>query len=1064
MKLKKILTALISLSMLTGTIIFPPSTGAADKLPAFPGAEGGGKYTTGARGSSSQTVYHVTNLNDSGAGSLRDAVSKSGRIIVFDVGGAINLTSQLQLSKPNITILGQTAPGDGITVTGNDVLINADNIIIRYIRVRPTDSQGGEPDGMGGRWVHNIVFDHCSLSWSVDETLTLYAGSLEDGTNVSSNITVQYCLTSESMRMSNHFKGAHGYGGIVGGTNATYSHNLFAHHDSRSPRFDRNLKSTDFVNNVIYDWGNTNSMYGAEPYSYNSKEQYSNPSYVSNVNIRNNYFKYGASTKPAIRTRIFDVTNDGSVKYNGSVLKSNLYINGNYVDGSSSVTNNNSYGVNNAANANLIPEPVDMGEYAVEEQTATDAYEDVLKNVGATLPKRDAIDSRVVADVRNGTGRVINTDEEVGSLSSIESASRAFVIPQDWKTAHGMGTASETAKAPSGYTWIEEYANDIASGAAPTNPDITVSYPAVADRNQTYDKKSEGSWLVTDGAVSYSCRAYAKPGTEVTKMELWDGTERIAWYDEESSIDDEFTLAPGTHYLRSRAYNDKGEKTDSAVSNVYVTSGGLNVSEIGKVPFANHSAAWQDGNTTYIAGSGLINVRADRCSFNYNKVKGDFEYTVKIGDIPKYENGVLAGIMYRQTLDDSSRMVMVSDTWYKYGENIVIPVRDKDGGSVSFEWMQDSSGKDIANTSSYDSTDYPLPKYMRISRSGGKLTVSVSNNGSSWTNNARQPYTIDISDWGDEGYIGLACDSANGETMSYQSHTSTIPVLPWYTIASFKDVNAVNVDGVPTPPPVIIPDYDDPNTLPTTKPMSESMTVNISDYALSGSLQEFGSTTLLLDDYLRLYSTSGKTSVIESGYEREFDGVSYPLRLRFGGGGTISNGIPQNRVAEVMPGYDGVVKVHFVNNGKGIRTLALMQAGEDIASKDANEGEAQTLKTNVRGGQRLYLYSKGSALAIHAIEYEAEKPTERPTEQPTEKPTEQPTEKPTEQPTDMPTEQPQSCVMITAHYGEDNVLSDLDIKHMTIDELKEVSVADALTKIFIWYDLEHMVPVREVIE
>lgn len=817
MNYKKLLTILLSSSIAMGTIILPVHTGAADKLLAFPGAEGGGKYTTGARGSSSVSVYHVTNLSDSGTGSLRDAVSKSGRIIVFDVGGVINLKSQLQLSKKNITILGQTAPGDGITITGNDVLINADNIIIRYIRVRPTDSQNGEPDGMGGRWVHNIVFDHCSLSWSVDETLTLYAGSVESNTDVSKNITVQYCIASESMRMSNHFKGAHGYGGIIGGTNATYSHNLFAHHDSRSPRFDRNLKSTDFVNNVIYDWGNTNSMYGAEPYSYNSMAQFSTPEYVSNVNIRNNYFKYGPSTKPSLRSRIFDVSNDGSVKYNDSVLKSNFYINGNYVDGSSGITSNNYGGVNNSANANFVSEPIDMGEYALSEQNAKDAYDDVLANVGATLPKRDAIDARVVADAKNGIGRVINTDEEVGSFSSIKSASRTFEIPSDWKTAHGMGTAAETAKAPSGYTWIEEYVNDwTAEQSAPTNPDITVTFPAVADRKNTYDKAgNEGNWLVTDGAVSYSCTALAKPGTEVTKMELWDGTQLIAWYDEESSISDEFELAPGTHYLRSRAYNDKGEKTDSAISNVYVISGGLDVEEIGTVPFANCSAAWQEGNTTYIAGSGLINDSSDKCSFNYKMVKGDFEYTVRIGDIPKYENGVLAGIMYREKLDSNSRMAMVSDTWYKYGENIVIPVRTSEGGNISFKWMQDSSGKDIANTTSYESTNYPLPQYMRIARSGDKLTVSVSNNGISWTNNSRQPYTIDISDWSETGYIGLACDSANGVTMSYDGHTAARPLLPWYTIASFKDVTAVDADGNQLPELT-----EQPTEVPTEMPSS----------------------------------------------------------------------------------------------------------------------------------------------------------------------------------------------------------------------------------------------------
>ncbi len=817
---------MLSASLVMGTLAAPVKISAADELLAFPGAEGGGKYATGARGSNSRSIYHVTNLNDSGEGSLRDAVSKSGRIVVFDVGGVINLSSRLQLSKNNVTVLGQTAPGDGITITGNDVLLadGVKNIIIRYLRVRPTDSSGDEPDGMGGRWVHNIIFDHCSLSWSVDETLTLYAGSIEDRSDVSDNITVQYCLTSESLRMSNHFKGAHGYGGIIGGTNATYSHNLFAHHDSRSPRFDRNLKSTDFVNNVIYDWGNTNSLYGAEPYSYNKKSQYSTPEYVSNVNIRNNYYKYGPSTRPSYRSRLFDVTNDASQIYNGSVLKSNLYIKDNYVYGNSGATSNNtgssSY-INNMENANLVTEPIDMGDYGIEIESAEETYDTVLDNVGATLPRRDEIDARVVADVRNGTGRIINTDEEVGGLAGIRSEARVFEIPAVWKTEHGMGSAAETALAPSGYTWIEEYVNEwTAEQSKPTNPDITVNYPAVADTTMSYDK-GESKWTVTDKdePITYNAAAEAKTGTEITKMELWDSTELIGLYDGESSIFDEIALEPGTHYLMSRAYNDKGERTESPVSIVYVTDDSLaNVAEIGSVPFGGKSAAWENGGKTYIAGSGIISGGSDSCSYMYYPVDGDFEYTVKIGDIPKYENGVLSGIMLRETLDAGSRMVMVSDSWYKYGENIVVPVRSRTGGSISFNWFKNSSGKSIANTSSYESTNYPLPTHMRIERKGDTVTVSVSDDGISWINNSRQPMTIDVSGWSDSAYIGLACDSGNGAAMSYEGSSGVTPLLPWFTIASFSDIKAQNVDE-PTASPTAVPtEAPTPTVRPTDIP------------------------------------------------------------------------------------------------------------------------------------------------------------------------------------------------------------------------------------------------------
>ena len=184
---------------------------AENDLLAFPGAEGGGKYAVGARSQNSLSVYHVTNLNDSGEGSFRDAVSRSGRIIVFDVSGVIELYSQIRMSS-GLTILGQTAPGDGVVITGYDVMVGNDNII-RYLRIRPTSKNTDrEHDGLGGSGC-DVIVDHCSVSWGIDELLTLYKGS---------NVTVQNTISSESLRMSSHAKGAHGYGGIFGGENCSH--------------------------------------------------------------------------------------------------------------------------------------------------------------------------------------------------------------------------------------------------------------------------------------------------------------------------------------------------------------------------------------------------------------------------------------------------------------------------------------------------------------------------------------------------------------------------------------------------------------------------------------------------------------------------------------------------------------------------------------------------------------------------------------------------------------------------------------------------------------------------
>ncbi len=815
MRLHKILAGVLAVVMMCGVFTIPAGADETDKLLAFPGAEGGGKYTTGARGNSKIEVYHVTSLEDDKdkKGTLRNAVRSNGRIIVFDVGGIINLKSQLKIEKSNLTILGQTAPGDGITLTGNDVVLNnSDNLIIRYLRVRPTDSQGGEPDGLGGRWVKNVILDHCSVTWGVDELLTLYAGSLEEQlknpeTKPSTNITVQNCISAESLRMSNHFKGAHGYGGIIGASNGTYHHNLFAHHDSRNPRIDRNINKTDMVNNVIYNWGN-NSTYGAEPYSYNSRPEFSKAEYASKVNIRNNYYKYGPSTKVSIRSKIFEATNNGTTKDTdtGEILKSDLYINGNFVYGNDAATQENTASENYVKNRsliNLLSRPIDMGEYEIPEQTAEEAFDEVTANAGATLPRRDSIDARIIADVKNGTGRIINSIEEVGGFSGITESKRTFEIPSDWKATNKMGSAKETDIVAEGkwkgYTWIEAYVNDwTEQQSAPSNPDISVISPAVADLTKTYDQtKTTGFWKVAKEGenVTYTAEAAAKTGTAVLKIELYDGSKLLETVSA-PKIDTEVTLEAGIHYLTSKAYNNKGESTTSPTAVVYVTKddnsiGSSTIDEIGTTSFQGKNNVWTKNGITYIGGSGLINGKSDSFSYWKHSVTGDFEFSAKIESVPKYENGVYCGIMFRESLAPDSRMVMISDGWRKYGENIMVPSRVETGADIKVGWLKNSSGKDVANDTSYDTYDtsknLALPEYMKIARTGDTLTLSVSNDGINWTNNIRQPLKIDISGWSKNAYIGLAVDSVNG------AGVEATPLLPWYSIGAFSDIKMIGV-------------------------------------------------------------------------------------------------------------------------------------------------------------------------------------------------------------------------------------------------------------------------------
>ena len=274
MKLQKIFFAGAAAVALS---VQPLAGFASDQLVAFPGAEGFGRYTTGGRGGA---VYHVTKLDDDGSeGTFRWACNKSGvRTIVFDVSGTIFLKSALQLKKGNVTIAGQTAPGDGICVADYPFTIDSDNVILRFLRFRLGNKNVAyhEGDGLGGMDRTKVMIDHCSVSWSIDECLSVYG---------SKDITVQWCIAAQSLKNAGHSKGDHGYGGNWGGSGATYHHNLLAHHESRVPRLGprpgtQTDERMDLRNNVMYNWAG-NGCYGGEG---------------MNVNIVNNYYKPGPAT------------------------------------------------------------------------------------------------------------------------------------------------------------------------------------------------------------------------------------------------------------------------------------------------------------------------------------------------------------------------------------------------------------------------------------------------------------------------------------------------------------------------------------------------------------------------------------------------------------------------------------------------------------------------------------------------------------------------------------------------------------------------------------------------
>ncbi|MBW7466522.1 pectate lyase [Pontibacter aydingkolensis] len=420
---------------------------ATDKPLAFPGAEGFGKYATGGRGG--QVVY-VTNLNDDGEGSLRDAIQKKGpRIIVFAVSGTIALERPLDINNGDVTIAGQTAPGDGITLRNYQVSIKADNVILRYLRFRMGDTAAQQADALGAnKGNSNIIIDHCSMSWATDECASFYRGK---------NFTLQWSIISESLNQSVHEKGDHGYGGIWGGEGATFHHNLIASHNSRNPRFSGSSSTqntanelVDFRNNVIFNWKN-NSIYGGEKGKYN---------------VVNNYFKAGPATAKSKRDRIV----------NPSQPYGKFYVNGNYVDGFPEITKDNWAG---GVHADHPDSAKVTSAYKVLEpltQSAQVAYEQVLAHAGASH-KRDTVDKRIVSEVRSGNptnGKskdgIIDSQQDVGGWPELKTAaapkdSDKDGMPDAWEVKHKLNPNSAddaaTYTLDKLYTNVEVYLNSL---------------------------------------------------------------------------------------------------------------------------------------------------------------------------------------------------------------------------------------------------------------------------------------------------------------------------------------------------------------------------------------------------------------------------------------------------------------------------------------------------------------------------------------------------------------------------------------------------------------------------
>jgi hypothetical protein len=416
---------------------------------AFPGAEGFGKFTTGGRGGK---VFLVTNLNDDGPGSLRRAIDEDGaRIVVFKTSGTIILKSPLVIKNSNITIAGQTAPGDGICIRDYPLIIEADNIIIRYIRVRLGDVNKLAEDACSAYFRKDLIIDHCSFSWGIDEVLTIRDNE---------NSTVQWCIISESLNDSYHPKGEHGYGGIWGGMGASFHHNLIAHHSSRTPRFNGSRYNkapeqeiVDFRNNVIYNWG-SNGAYGGE----NGKH-----------NLVANYYKYGPATKH--KNRIVEIWENNGL----------WFIEDNFIFGYPEIGENNWAGGVHGKHSIACKSDEPISYIAIESQDAQTAFELVMENAGAIFPKRDIVDSRIIEETRKGIAHfggdvfsdpngIIDSQDEVGGWPELKSApvlkdNDKDGMPDDWELKYGLNPENpddrNEDKNQDGYTNIENYINGL---------------------------------------------------------------------------------------------------------------------------------------------------------------------------------------------------------------------------------------------------------------------------------------------------------------------------------------------------------------------------------------------------------------------------------------------------------------------------------------------------------------------------------------------------------------------------------------------------------------------------
>lgn len=475
-------------------------------IPAFPGAEGGGAFTPGGRGGK---VFVVSSLEDRGSGTFREACEAAGaRIIVFNVAGIIQLKTPITISAPYVTVAGQTAPGDGVCIAGQTVSIDTHDVIVRHMRFRRGNTNVTlRDDAFGGDAMGNVIIDHCSASWGLDENMSIYRNMYTDGQGErlklpTVNITIQNSIFSEALDTYNH-----AFGSTLGGLNSTFMRNLWAHNISRNSSVGMYGDFT-FVNNVIFNWWNR-TVDGGD--------------HRSLFNIINNYYKPGPITPVDHPTGYRILKPEADRSRRDSSVFGRAYVQGNIMEGNARVTTDNWDGgvqIGNGADAGIyqdlikVDRPFPSAKLTIME--ASDAYAFVLEHVGATLPKRDAVDQRIVQEVATGKlerspdleiedspfvkrrlpkdsykqGIIVDVSQ-VGGYPNYEGTpykdSDNDGMPDDWEIQNGLDPFDPSDATGDingdGYTNIEKFIHGI-------NPKEKVDWTDPANNHDTLNSKA----------------------------------------------------------------------------------------------------------------------------------------------------------------------------------------------------------------------------------------------------------------------------------------------------------------------------------------------------------------------------------------------------------------------------------------------------------------------------------------------------------------------------------------------------------------------------------------------